>query len=147
MTFRQVGRFRRPVVHLRVDIDGVLTLPGRRHQMVPYSLQVGGLGTITRRRNQQVTTVLEIERGQMRIKTLQKRGRPLVSWQISERCSSQVEFDALKKSLMFAHVQRTQCRERLAAGLLQLTRRYCLRISTYVFIASVTGCGDDQKQC
>src|ERR1700752_486379 len=49
MTLRQVRSFYRPVVHLRVDIDGVLAFPRRRHQMVPNTLQVRGLRAGTRR--------------------------------------------------------------------------------------------------
>ena len=39
----EIGRLRRPVVHLRVDVDGVFRAPGRRHLVVPQALQVGGL--------------------------------------------------------------------------------------------------------
>ena len=43
-TFWQVARFRRPVVHLRVDVGGVFGIPGGVHVVVPDALQVGGLG-------------------------------------------------------------------------------------------------------
>ena len=39
----QVGRARRPVVHLGVDVDRVLAVPRRRHAVVPDALQVGRL--------------------------------------------------------------------------------------------------------
>src|SRR5207253_5513539 len=48
VTLREVRDFSRPVVHLCVDVNGVLTFPGRRHQVVPDSLQVGGLRAGTR---------------------------------------------------------------------------------------------------
>ena len=41
----EVGRERRPVVHLGVDVDGVLAAPGRRHALVPQALQVRRLAT------------------------------------------------------------------------------------------------------
>lgn len=38
----QVGNTGVPVVHLRVDVDGVLALPGRIEVVVPDALKVGG---------------------------------------------------------------------------------------------------------
>ena len=43
MHLAQVGFFGRPVVHLRIDVDGVLTVPGRVHTVVPDALQIGRL--------------------------------------------------------------------------------------------------------
>ena len=34
-----------PVVHLQVDIDGILSIPGSEHLIVPDALQIGGLAT------------------------------------------------------------------------------------------------------
>ena len=41
----QVAGLHRPVVHFRVDVDGVLAVPGRLQLAVPDTLQVGGQGT------------------------------------------------------------------------------------------------------
>src|SRR6185369_147660 len=90
MTLRQVRRFNRPVVHLRVDVDGVLALPRRRHQVVPDSLQVRGLRAGTRRRDQKITPVLEIERREMWIEIVQKLRRSLVRRKICRTAWSQV---------------------------------------------------------
>ena len=38
----EVAHLHRPVVHLRVDIDGVLAVPGRLKLAVPHALEVGG---------------------------------------------------------------------------------------------------------
>ena len=43
MRLGEVGRERRPVVHLRVDVDRVLAAPGRRQAVVPDALEVGRL--------------------------------------------------------------------------------------------------------
>src|SRR5262245_40228538 len=40
MTFRQVRCLNRPVIHLRIDVDGVLAFPRRSHQMIPDALEV-----------------------------------------------------------------------------------------------------------
>ena len=55
----EVGRFRRPVVHLGVDVDRVVRAPRRPHVVVPDALQVGGLRAGPARRDQQVAPVLE----------------------------------------------------------------------------------------
>ncbi len=69
----QVGRERRPVVHLGVDVDGVLAAPRRRHALVPEALQVRRLRTGPRAGDEQVAAVLEVERGQTRIIPVAKR--------------------------------------------------------------------------
>ena len=43
MALREVGRLGRPVVHLRVDVDGVVAAPRRPDLVVPDALQVGRL--------------------------------------------------------------------------------------------------------
>ena len=48
----------RPVVHLDVDVDGVLRVPGGVHLVVPHALQVSGLTTGLARRDKQVAAVL-----------------------------------------------------------------------------------------
>ena len=46
VTLRQVGNLSRPVVHLDIDVGGVLGVPGRilTGVGVPQALQVGRLG-------------------------------------------------------------------------------------------------------
>ena len=39
MAFGKIAVFRQPVVHFRVDVDGVFTVPGRVHVLVPDTLQ------------------------------------------------------------------------------------------------------------
>ncbi len=41
--------FRRPVIHLRIDIDGILTVPWRIQLVIPDTLQGGGLAARLRR--------------------------------------------------------------------------------------------------
>ena len=58
---RDLGR---PVVHLGVDVDGVLAVPGRLELVVPDALQVGRLAAGAARRDQQVAAVLEEQGGE-----------------------------------------------------------------------------------
>ena len=45
MQFSQVCFFCRPVIHFCIDVDGVLTIPGRIQFVIPDALQVSGLST------------------------------------------------------------------------------------------------------
>ena len=105
MTLGKVRRFRRPVVHLGVDIDRVLAFPRRRHQGIPDALQVCGLRSRARRGDQEIPAVLEIERREMRVFALEKLRWALVCGKLSGGGSPEVQFDAMKKSLVFAHVR------------------------------------------
>ena len=55
----RLADLRRPVVHLGVDVDGVVRAPRRPHLVVPDALQVGRLRAGPARRDQQVAPVLE----------------------------------------------------------------------------------------
>src|SRR6185369_3119882 len=90
VTFGQVCRLGRPVVHLGVDVDGVLAFPRRRHRVVPDSLQVGGLRAGPRTGDQQITAVLEIQCRELRIETAQKLHGSLVGWQLCRGGSAEV---------------------------------------------------------
>ena len=48
----------RPVVHLRIDVDGIFTVPRRIFTVVPNALQVCRLSTRLGRGNEQITTVI-----------------------------------------------------------------------------------------
>ena len=57
----QVGAVGQPVVHLSVDIDGVLGAPGRIDGIVPDALQVGGEGSGARAGDEHVAAVLKVD--------------------------------------------------------------------------------------
>ena len=63
----QIGGQGGPIVHLRVDVAGVLAVPGRSERLVPDALQIGGLPALAAGCDEQVAAVLEDERGQVRI--------------------------------------------------------------------------------
>ena len=42
MQFREIGRFRRPIVLLRIYVSGIITLPRRTNIIAPDTLQIGG---------------------------------------------------------------------------------------------------------
>ena len=61
----EVGAVGQPVVHLSVDIDGVLGTPGRIDGFVPDALQVGGEGSGAGARDEHVAAVLKIDGEEM----------------------------------------------------------------------------------
>ena len=63
----EVGHLHRPVVHLGVDVDGLLAVPGRLELIVPDPLQVGRLAARPAAGDQQVAAELEVEGRQLRV--------------------------------------------------------------------------------
>ena len=108
----QVGRERRPVVHLGVDVDGVLAAPRRRHALVPEALQVRRLRTGPRAGNQQVAAVLEIERRKTGIVAVAEPTHALVGRHALR--GSEIERDAIEQLLVVADVRGAQRVDALA---------------------------------
>ena len=81
LALTQIGGQRRPIVHLGVDVDGVIAAPRRSRIVVPYPLQVGRLGARLRRRNQQIATHVVEQRQQSDIigRSLDRRMRICVA--------------------------------------------------------------------
>ena len=78
----KISHERRPVVHLGIDVDGVLRVPRRVHLVVPNTLQVGGLSAGLARRDEQVATILHHERYQVEVAGILFKGsHPLVGLQ------------------------------------------------------------------
>ena len=67
VTVLQTRGLRGPVVHLRVDVDRELAVPGRHEALVPDSLQVRGERSGTAAREQEVAAELAVLRDEARI--------------------------------------------------------------------------------
>ena len=67
LAFGQVRQFGRPIIHFRVDVNRVTTVPGRDRVFIPHPLQVQRLPTRTRSADHQVTAELEKKGCQFRI--------------------------------------------------------------------------------
>ena len=92
---RQACHLGRPVVHLQVDVGGVLAVPGRCQLVVPDALQVGGLSSGLRGTDEQVTAEGEIGRHEPVVVVVGKVDDALVGGQVGvavvaqeERCAS-----------------------------------------------------------
>ena len=64
---RQRGNLRRPVVHLQVDVQVVVAVPGRLHLLAPDPLEVGGQRPGSGTGDEEIAAVLEVESQQARI--------------------------------------------------------------------------------
>ena len=67
MTFDDICRFRRPIVHFRIDIEGIIAAPWRPDLIVPNPLQIGWLCSRPRTGNQEITAILEQEGDQLKV--------------------------------------------------------------------------------
>jgi len=71
-----------PVVHLGIDVDGVLAVPRGIPLVVPYTLQIGRLTSRLRRRYEQITAILEHQSHHIHIAAALESSQPLVRLQI-----------------------------------------------------------------
>src|SRR5579875_450186 len=69
MKVGEVSALGKPVVHLRVDVDGVLRSPRRIDRLVPDALKIRGKRTRARAGDEQVSAELKVDRQQMDIFT------------------------------------------------------------------------------
>ena len=100
MTFGQVGAFRRPVVHLCIDVDRVVAAPRRADHVVPNALEVGRLGAWPRTGNEQITAILKEQGEQVRVVVLLKRANAFIGGQTGCRGYAQVKRHTLEERLV-----------------------------------------------
>ncbi len=59
MAFRQIAALRNPVIHLQIDIDGILRIPRRKKALIPNALQRGRQPSGPAAGNHQISPVIE----------------------------------------------------------------------------------------
>ena len=97
--FRQVADLGGPVVHLGVDVDSVLAAPGRKHLLIPYTLQVGRLAAGAAAGEQNVTAELKHQSLQVRIASSRfHSGEPLVNGLVVLRRVANLQMNATHQS-------------------------------------------------
>ena len=75
----QVAGLRRPVVHLHIDVCGVVAAPGRDDTLAPDALQVCRLCARPGTADQEVSAVMKVESGERRIRPARESGATHVS--------------------------------------------------------------------
>ncbi len=79
MQFGKIANLHRPVVHLEVDIDGVLAVPHGHELVVPDALEIKSRAALPAAGDNEVPPHLEIQRRQPRIfLAVPDRFQPLV---------------------------------------------------------------------
>ena len=119
----QVGDLRRPVVHLRVDVDRVVRAPRRPDHVVPDALEISRDGVRLRASDEQIAPVLEEQAHQRGILIGGIVPNTLVGGQILDAPRPQVERDAAEKRLVLGQVRSQQRIIRLAHGSFERARR------------------------
>ena len=156
----KISHERRPVVHLGIDVDGVLRVPRCIHLVVPNTLQVGGLSAGLARRDEQVATVLHHERHHVEIErcaacrtlvvqlagTLLEGNEALVSRQSGVGILRQVQCDAIVLLLILLHVCLQQFVVRLLRDTGQRRVVFLHRIATQVVIVHEVRSGCDVER-
>ena len=100
LAFGQVRRQRGPVVHLRIDVAGVLAVPGRVERIVPDALQIGRLPALAAGGNQQIAAVLEEQRGQVGVVAVAEVAEADVGGFVGGGRVAEVERDAVEEALV-----------------------------------------------
>ena len=67
MTFRQIADFRRPVVHLNIDVNGIAAAPRRPHVLIPDTLQVHRLCPRAAGGQHQIPPIVEVQHCQLAV--------------------------------------------------------------------------------
>ena len=105
VAFAQVADLRHPVVHLDVDVDGVLAPPGRVDLVVPDALQVQGLRPGPRPGDHQIAAILEELFGEQRIGcSLDHSLQPFIGGDHRGRFSAQVDRDPVEERGVVLHM-------------------------------------------
>ena len=143
--FGKVRNLRGPVIHLRVDVDGVFAAPRRVHGIVPDALEIRGLAARTRAGDEQVARELEIQRGELRVVALGEMRDALVGRQLHGVRLAQVEFHAAEPFLVFGHMRLEQAGEGFPPGGGNLFLGDGLGIAADILVIFITGGGGDEQ--
>ena len=110
--FAKVGSFGSPIVFFQIDIGSIVATPRRQYFFIPQTLQVSRNARRTRRRYQQVTSVLEIKCLQLRImlQAIGIQAQLLIGSQGSYVGSSlsQVQRNTVEKLFIICHVRAAE---------------------------------------
>ena len=145
VAFAEVGHFGGPIVHLGVDVDGVLRLPGWGHGVVPDALQVGGLRAGAGGGDQQVAPILKVERRQVGIGAFLEAQQALIGGQVGGGRPAQVELHAPEQALVLGDVIPAHIGEGALGGSLQTGACQGLGVAADILPGDITG-GDSDHQ-
>jgi hypothetical protein len=133
----EIGGLRRPVVHLKVDVEVIVGIPWRAHAVVPEALQVCRQVARTAAGDEQIASELKIERVEIMIwPALLHSRESLVRGQAADlRCDrfAEPQIDTPKQALVIGRVIGEQRRIRFAGRIREIAVD-----ATDVIVAAVT---------
>ena len=137
----QVGRFRRPIIHLDIDVGVIIGVPGRAVVVVPQPLQIGRQPAGTRAGDQQIAPVLEKQLLQSGVHRL--RGGQFAPvgrlGQLRGSGASEVRRDAVEEALKILLLPGPKRAIALARRRLQGRRQPPMRVLAAVVFGIVHG--------
>ena len=142
----EIARLGGPVIHLRVDVDGVFAAPRRACAVVPQPLQARRLTTGPRRADEQVTAKLIIQRRELRVVALGKMFDALVRRQLQRLAPAKIKRNAAEQCLMLGKVCRLELGERFFGRRCDPLFDHALGIAAHVVVIFVArGDRDEQR--
>ncbi len=103
-TLGKICRLSRPVIHLGVDVDGVLAFPRWGHAFVPDTLQICRLAAGPRAADKQVSSELEIKCRKLWVIGLFRIADSLIGRKFRHSRRSEVQLNSTKQPLMLCNV-------------------------------------------
>ena len=105
MALRKSQYLTGPVIHLYIDIVGIIAGPGRIGRIIPYPLQIQGLAARPGACNGQIPGILQHQRRQGRIiHPFSTEMKPLCCGKVSGQLRSQVQIHPVIKRLVIRHM-------------------------------------------
>ena len=145
----QVGHLCRPIVHFRVNVDGVFAVPRRVRTAVPNALQIGGLPAGLRRGYQQITPVLEQQGGQRLILTLLEVADTHISFLLGSFIGlsiAQSQLHPVEQAFVIGHMVFQRLFVGHLHGLREITFRPGSRIAAHIMVVhEIRSCRDIQS--
>ena len=143
-TLGQVARLGRPVIHLGVDVDGVLAAPRRVHAGIPQALQRRRLSAWSRAAQQEVTAELKVESHELRVVAACEPPDPLVGRPPLGVAVAHVKCDPPEHALMLGHVSLLDGLVRFRGRRVEARKHVRSRVATCVVESLVTRCGGNE---
>ncbi len=142
----QIADFRRPVVHLGVDVDGVLAAPVRNDRFVPNALEVGGLAAGPAAGGQDIAPELEAQGLQVDVVlAFAHRLDPLVGGLVIHRPVADVQMHPAHQPAKVLFVPAAQSRVVLVRHAGQDPLADHSRVAADVLVVHEAGSGRDDE--
>ncbi|MCY1169162.1 hypothetical protein D9M73_91810 [compost metagenome] len=133
-----------PIIHLSVDVDGVFAAPRRGRPLIPDALQRRRLAARSRRGDEQIAAILQIQRRQRGIDRGRARRNARVGWQRRRRAGAQIDLHPAEQRRMIRHMRPSQRGVALSFGRPTSGTHRANRIAAGIAIAAIAGRGGDQ---